>query len=100
MRWPKGNETDKDWQRFALSGIIQGGHSGDRRFVISDELKSWDRTKNNRRGIREVLQQDAYPDKTTGGEIFSKDGWLEHIRDAALYWAVTMHRPRHIKGNY
>jgi hypothetical protein len=99
VRVPEGDAADKDWQRFALASRILDGR-GRRRFAASANLRSHDRVRQNMRGILDVMRGDTWPDKPGRGEALSKDGRLEHARDAALYWAVCMHRPRYIGGQH
>lgn len=69
--------------------------AGRRRLCISEGLVSIDEDPRKKRGIRELMAQDTYPENAgkAGKQFLEKDGRLEHVRDALLYGAVGIMQP-------
>ncbi len=94
---PTGSSTDKEIQRHVLEGRIFNT-DGDRRLCVSKDLVSHDaEQQQDKRGILEVMRQDQWPDDPRSSEGMPKDGWLEHTRDAALYYCIKQHAPIHVR---
>lgn len=69
---------------------------GKRRFCVSKGLKSHD--PETKRGIIEVMQRDSWPDIKPGSvksSAFPKEGVLEHMRDAFMYFVVGTMPPNY-----
>lgn len=90
--FPTGRRARKSAQlEVGLQRLERGGH---RHFAVSNGLISHDATSKNRRGILDVFERDCWEDKNPRiGEYLPKEGVLEHMRDAYLYWAVGAYPP-------
>ena len=62
-----------------------------RRLAISAKLHTYDPSG---RGIRQVIEQDAWPEKDKTSDYMPKDGILEHCRDALHHYVVAVEPPR------
>ncbi len=92
---------NKEMQHYKSEGTILTD-KGFRRFCVSEHLVSHD--AENRRGIREVLLNDTWPDGVPkAGEHLPKDKattGYEDMRDAWQYAMVGLHPPRaHKRGS-
>lgn len=87
-----GIYKDKDIQKTALERAILRA-DGHRQLCVSDNIRIIG--EDNHRGIKEVLEQDIWPDVSRPGELMPKDkrehggSALEDMRDAMLHWAIN-----------
>jgi hypothetical protein len=93
----------KDIQYWSAKRTI-GNHYGNRIFCISKKIRTHMNESNvPNRGIREVLSQDTWPEKSNRSGSYLPKGsddpiGLEHIRDAFLYFSVDVHPVRGFGG--
>lgn len=90
--------ANKELQHMQLSYGIKDVR-GRRRFCVSKGLISQPARKEHNRGILEMVLQDAWPEKVTQKSAWAsvKEHRLEHVRDAAMYFAMHVWPPRFAK---
>lgn len=84
--------SDKILQHSSLSGGILDTQ-GRRRFCVAKDF--YQENPKTKRGILDMMRQDQWPREDDGkaAHRLKKDGKLEHVRDAAMYGAVSMMFP-------
>jgi hypothetical protein len=86
--------ADKQIQYDRMSYLISSV-TGERRFCASEHLVTLGCDERHMRGVLELMKQDTWPENAgkVRGVFLSKEGRLEHIRDALLYGAVGLMHP-------
>jgi hypothetical protein len=95
IRSVSGWIADKTIQLNHMNWALRSS-DGKRRFCISEHLVSHDGHLKPRRGITEVMLRDVWPEYQPGVTRITslpKEGWYEHMRDAILYFMVSVQRP-------